>query len=746
MQAEQTSVTDSGYGVISRHVTSTSVHVSCMETRMGFKAVTATMAEFYHLLIGFLLLTGAGSTNVSLNITNTTSSPLLQTESYSCVFPNFLQTNCSGPSKVCEWNLGKRIALPRWQSLSPPSKFRAIRGTSEWIWVVVNSTIVIKRTVVASLSQPLSRVTHRVFQCITNTLDKNTFIISKKEKLGEKEDANVTFSCIRFLKRSRNVIQYKLGNWNSSFKDVECQDNGLALQEYLLISDHSHGILDCPFELTGAYEILSIYDAKGQRTCTSAKGSFGLLESDCLSKEGLYIDFGTGHNCTNPDIGNRFPFELNLGCHSKPWKDGIFTYVVTSRRARWLHEYEKTTFQCIRFETASGLKNELTLTVFNEPICKRLINNGERLEGNDDMFSLRIRQKKKDFSSKPHLNSRCKFPNEFQGSWIEQSVHEGRKEITIKGGNITINPYGSFECKERFSLSQGHPSICGFGAEGDRWLGQGQVRFFYGDYTLVSRFTNGCRARITRLGLTKTVDEHVLIYRLSQSEPTVNDGKSPDDYYKHEILKRFCGMPYVYQRDSFPYWGRNIEKVIHREQLPVQPMSKCSLVFNSKHDLLSVVASSDSTSCRGMSSMLRFGCQESRGAMTTLKVLYNPSCKKKDLSFLCLGKAWKFGNYVLLRDSVTQQINCVWFDKESNAMFRLDSSQCSDAHWGRLPGHTDKFAERFEIKYFEKCPLIEPVEPTNEKGRSSAAVIAVNHVVWLSFWIVTARVWILNQQ
>lgn len=711
-----------------------------MQPTMGFKAVTiATTTTFWYFLTVFLLAVVAASNNTSLNITKSTSSPLLRTEPPSCVFPYFLQTDCTGSARVCEWNLGKRIALLRWNNLSPPSKFRALRGISEWTWTVVNSTITIKRSIALNNFQPLSRRTQSVFECITNRgLASNTFIISKKEVLGEKQDTNETYSCIRFIRRSENVIQYELASWNKSLKDVACQDNGLVLEENLLISDHSHGLLDCPLELQGAYEILHIYDAKKQRTCTYDKGSFGVLESDCLGKEGLYIDFGKGHNCTNPDIGHRFPSELNLRCISKEWKYGDFTYFVTARRDRWASDYEKTTLQCIRFKMTFGREDELTLTIFNDPICKGLSNNEEGVGRKGDMFSLLIRRKKKPYTSKYHPSSRCEFQNEMQGTWMEQSSHQGSRKIRIEGGNISISPYGSFECKERFTTSQGHPSVCGFGGEGDRWLGQGQVRFYYDDYALVSKFENGCRPRITRFGLTSTVNKLVLIYRLSQSEPFVDDGRSPEDFYRHEILKRFCGMSYLYQRDPYPYWGRNIEKVIHKEQLPAQTMSKCSLVLNSRHSLLSVIAGSESTSCKEKTSLMHFGCQKASQAMTFLKISYPPNCEKKEVTFSCIGKAWKFGNYVLLRDTVTQQINCFWFDKESNAIFRLGSSQCSDADWGRLPGHGNHFDERFKIKYFEKCPFVEPLKPT--KGCRSRATFAVlNQILWLLPLILLTR-------
>lgn len=579
--------------------------------------------------------------------------------------------------------------------------------------------------------QPLSRRTHSVFECITNRgLANNTFIISKKEIFREKQDTNETYSCIRFLRRSETVIQYELGIWNKRLKDIACPDNGLVSQEELLISDHSHGLLDCPLELQGAYDILHIYDSKKQRTCTYDEGSFGVLESDCLNKEGLYIDLGRGHNCTSPDIGHRFPSELNLRCISNEWKDGGFRYFVTARRERWIHDYKKTTLQCVRFKMTSDREGEFTLTIFNNPICKRLFNNEDQVGKNDDMFSLQIRRRKKRYTSIRHLSDRCTFPNEMQGKWMEQSSHQGSRTILIDDGSITISPYGTFECKERFTISQGHRSVCGFGPEGDRWLGQGQVRFYYDDYTLLSQFENGCRPRITRLGLTSTVSKHVLVYRLSQSEPLVDEGgKSPEDFYRHEILKRFCAMRYLYERDPYPYWGRNIEKVVYREQLPVQNMSKCSLGLNSRHSLLSVVAGTESTSCTEKTSLMNFGCQEASQAMTSLKISYPPNCKKKGVTYSCIGKAWKFGNYVLLRDTVTQQISCFWFNKESNAIFRLGTSQCSDAYWGHLSGHGKHFDERFKIQFFQKCPLVELKTTKGVKSRATFATL--NQMLWL---------------
>ena len=109
----------------------------------------------------------------------------------------------------------------------------------------------------------------------------------------------------------------------------------------------------------------------------------------------------------------------------------------------------------------------------------------------------------------------------------------------------------------------------------------------------------------------------------------------------------------------------------------------------------------DQDECSGPSSRLQFGCDSS----LTFKVKYDPSCRKSNLSLTCVGKIWKIGEFFLVQDVRSKTTSCVFFDKENNQLFRLNSTQCSDLEWGKRPWEERNFAEKFFLQYYGKCPF-----------------------------------------
>jgi len=72
-----------------------------------------------------------------------------------------------------------------------------------------------------------------------------------------------------------------------------------------------------------------------------------------------------------------------------------------------------------------------------------------------------------------------------------------------------------------------------------------------------------------------------------------------------------------------------------------------------------------------------------------------------------MGLAWKIGEFSLVQDVKSKNISCMWFDKESNQLFRLNSPQCPDIDWGqRRPGNVVNYDEKFVFQYHSKCPVL----------------------------------------
>ena len=93
----------------------------------------------------------------------------------------------------------------------------------------------------------------------------------------------------------------------------------------------------------------------------------------------------------------------------------------------------------------------------------------------------------------------------------------------------------------------------------------------------------------------------------------------------------------------------------------------------------------DQDECSGPSSRLQFGCDSS----LTFKVRYDPSCRKPNLSLTCVGKIWKIGEFFLVQDVRSKTTSCVFFDKENNQLFRLNSTHMHPPSVLTLSGESD---------------------------------------------------------
>ncbi|XP_001623980.2 uncharacterized protein LOC5502828 [Nematostella vectensis] len=615
-----------------------------------------------------------------------------------CNFPEYLR--CVGDSiTVCKWSSGERFPLRPWEERDP-SNVLAFLGRSQFEWTVEKSSIIIDQFGFNSESDTVVKLSQRTLRCLNETKNKNNqFIISIEETYPGQ---SLLYSCIQCVQRGENVVSYGLGNGTKNFGDDLCSQNYLTMT--LLISDRFNALADCPSELQGAFDVTRVYD--GSRDC-KYNGAYGLLESNCLSQEGIYIDLQGDNNCTNSPLPFQHPYELHLRCLSKPWEDNNFKYIIAAQRPRWRFEFRGTGIKCLKYTKIKA--GEFKLDLFNDLTCEMSRNDKHR-----EPYTLHLKSKTTAAPPRVSPGGKCTFPRQLRGRWIEESNQNGINTIDVQATSISIPPYGLFECKERFGDSS-LPQECGHIGLEDRWPGSGRVRFYFDDYMVVSRFDNGCRDRISRLGFTNTVNDRVLVYRLSQSEPMVRNGRTYNEYYQMEVLKRFCSQFYIYLQDDYPKWGRNIEKIIIKPQLPSLPIKDCDILNSGNH---LTWRTADTSSCR---SWIQAGCGLDK-TQTLFKVQYADICGKKDVEYRCLGKAYKFGHFVLLRNSVTLRVNCAWHDKETNAILLLDSPQCSDVDWGRRRGQKERYSERFTLKYYEKCPLVSkhPKVVTGSQNRRSA--------------------------
>ena len=618
-----------------------------------------------------------------------------------CSFPSFLQESCSEASKTCRhWSQGRRLEYGGNNAFYERESARSERK-GEFLWVFKGRKLEIS----AADSLP-SRINPHRFYC-WQKLAPHIFIISSKNATN-KSDSNVKYSCVKFRKRGRNVIEYLQSLWMDNSTNLACNESDLIPNENpLILATMPQQLPDCPTELNGGFQIVQLYNGKTDEQCSyNNYTDIAMFESDCLGKEGLMIQLPAQRDCSLRrreyaiDTGM---FHLEFHCYSTPWKDEQFTYFIVKRRLKRLtrNAFTETTesdFLCARFQkVVNESDGEIQVEFFDKPTCWRNVSAASIFLN----FHLKRRITLDQPARAPYeINeTECSFPEKFQGIWREISQQNGLQTVVINKTAVDIPPYGRFHCKRQHFFQYQAPYKCSSLVSG-KWPGTERAKFYMDDYLLLSNFSNGCHPRITRFGITDVIWNDILAYRLSQSVRITREEQTSDEYFNFHILRQFCSSWLPYMKDPYPIWGRNIEKIVMKN--PVRSQQPCLLPAFGKGVYHFKSVHADQSECHGPESRVQFGCDGS----LKIKVKYDPSCRKPDVSFACIGKAWKIGEFSIVQDTKSKSISCMWFDKENNQLLRLNSPQCSDIDFGKRPWEERTYAEKFVLKYYGKCPII----------------------------------------
>lgn len=619
----------------------------------------------------------------------------LSKEKHRCSFPGFLQESCTESSKNCRhWSQGKRRPYDENTAFY---EHQASERRGEYTWTFNGGKVEIFG------NSPHPSMITLEFYC-WKTLAPHVFIIASKNETNE-NDLRVKYSCIKFRKRARNVIELERTLWKDNHTSLaSCNVSDFNTDESPLILTSVQELPDCPSELKGGLQIMKVYNALTQQECLSDNDTdLGTLESDCMGKEGILIHFQERQNCSinKRQLASHAAFHLALSCYSSPWLDGHFTYFVARSRTVARNAFAHTDFLCARFQRVlNRTSEEFKLQLYNQPICLR------NASASSISLTMHLRRRKNaEETDRPSeiTKTECSFPEKFQGIWNEISLHDGFQNVVINEKTVHIPPYGEFHCKQQYIFQHKAPYKCSSLVTG-KWPGTGRAKFFIDDYLLLSNFTNGCRPRLTRFGVTDIIGSDVLVYRLSQSQPIQSVGHNEflEYYYFNHVLRLFCSSWLPYKRDPYPIWGRNIDKIIMK-RTSVAKTAHCSLPPLSKGVYYFKSVNADHSECSGQASRIQFACEKS----FAFEVKYDPTCQKPDVSFTCMGLAWKIGEFSLVQDVKTKNISCMWFDELNNQLFRLNSPQCSDVDWGRKrPGNDFNYDEKFVFQYYSKCPVI----------------------------------------
>jgi hypothetical protein len=311
-----------------------------------------------------------------------------------------------------------------------------------------------------------------------------------------------------------------------------------------------------------------------------------LLESDCVDKEGIRMDFGAFNECegfNNDTDGVKYMRDvLHLRCYSASWVENGWNYVVVKRNktTRKISYTNKKMFYCMRFRK-DPITTNIKLYIFFDSICKF---NFSQLRSSDSFFLLDLVPLTSSLvptSKQTELEQLvCNLPSAVQGQWIENSAYSGNQTIKIGSKTVGLGRDGRYTCMLSDGgkgIQQLFPGNC----DQDVWMVRRRFSHFNNSYILTSvDLPIGCRPRFTGLSISQgpSTSNFHFTYRLSRSVVLPIDSvQDPMLFVRKSLPEMFCGDRDLFRLDPYPQWGRNIEKIAIRPHALAtnQPLVDC---------------------------------------------------------------------------------------------------------------------------------------------------------------------------
>ncbi|XP_031568643.1 uncharacterized protein LOC116303269 [Actinia tenebrosa] len=645
------------------------------------------------------------------------------TSQLTCKFPSFLETSplCLVskliPGKVCKWFHTRQDKTPLFPfpNIVPPYHNWELQG---------------------SAAQMRNMNNRYLFGCIQKYSNNHYLvkITGKFKEIGERYHHYTRFLCVKFVPRGLNVVQYMVSKSSNVSEDLHCDTQKLKYVEQVLIADKFRELPDCPRDLRGAFRITRVHDAVHNVTCHLSPLKASLLESDCVNKEGIYLDFSAFRGCdgfNNDTSGVMYARDIvYLRCYSASWKKGGWNYVVVKRdKTKKKIGYRNTEmFHCLRFKK-DQITNNIKLFIYFDSLCGF---SDSHIKNSTPYFVFDIVPLTSSLLSnakKTELEQlRCDLPKAILGEWIEKSAYSGEQTIRIGKQNIELGQEGKYMCMQS-DRGQGIKYLFPTSRCVKRtWMERRKVSHFNNSFMLISaNLPIGCRPRFVGFSVlqSEATSSIHLTYRLSQSIALPMESiQDPMLFVQNSLPEKFCNKRHLFRLDPYPRWGRNIEKIAVRPNAleSNQPLLDCRFQgplpnmfsFSGKLRVNVINGGIKNSRCPGRINIC--------SSPTQIHLQYDVTCRKKDASYGCLGKVWntkqKRGqDHYLLQDLHTHQIYCARSSESGFEIVRAASMQCYEFYWG-LAAFQQQFHEKIDIltEGFMECPTGSPGGATDATG------------------------------
>ncbi|ESO88458.1 hypothetical protein LOTGIDRAFT_165586 [Lottia gigantea] len=321
-------------------------------------------------------------------------------------------------------------------------------------------------------------------------------------------DRTHKFTCMRFIRRSDNLVQVLEGPLSDTNDPDLCDEDGLVLEEWPWVAKWRKQSYKCP--ISGGFTFRTISRLTNEDHCES-EWRRSTLEVECVVGDGLDFMSPVGSDC-NPLI--RKGHHKRLACWSG-WETDRFIYMVAG-------EFGEQPKYCLRFP--KHMKGEFSVLIYFSVICP------EEEDGKPptgiQYYELRMRRKDEDrcedddeeqckmieaqgICSKEqqeqytshcrktcglcqHNNAAkqgCYFDAKIHGSWVLYDLNR-EEDVQIERRHAVFSKFGKFHCREKGTNEN--------------------------QYKTVTTFRNGCVPRYTCFEFSRR-NNNLLSYRASRS-------------------------------------------------------------------------------------------------------------------------------------------------------------------------------------------------------------------------------------
>ncbi|XP_025086261.1 uncharacterized protein LOC112559332 isoform X2 [Pomacea canaliculata] len=372
-------------------------------------------------------------------------------------------------------------------------------------------------------------------------------------------DRTHRFTCMKFVRRSDNVVQVYEGPLSESNDEDLCDDDKMSLDEWPWVAEWHQRPYIC--HVNGGFTFRTIRRLTNEDLCeTEWRRSH--LEVECVRGDGLHFMAPSGSNC-NPFLKDG-DFK-SLSCWAG-WDEGDYIFLVAA-------DANSPRF-CLRFPKYQN--GEFSTLVYFSVICPTEhdgkpplgIEYYELRMRRKDLFScedenmVRCSEVLKDGGCSKHealakhcprscnlcgdkeyeesSRSRCWFDLRLYGDWVLYEA-DRKEEVKVDRDSLTFSLLGNFRC----------------------WKTLSETDYLY---TTLSKFRNGCSPRYTCFQF-KRRNNNVLQYRVGHSyredleadrlcafERTATLSWTPTEAFTSRTLywPRTCGRPTVDSTPSSP--------------------------------------------------------------------------------------------------------------------------------------------------------------------------------------------------